>query len=699
MRKYPIEQYRNIGIIAHIDAGKTTTTERFLFYTGVSHKIGDTDDGNTVTDWMVQEKERGITITSAAISCFWTPMGLPKTKQNEYFINLIDTPGHIDFTAEVIRSLRVLDGAVVVFDGVSGVEPQSETVWRQADDYQVPRMCFINKLDRMGASFEGSLKSIWEKLTPNAVAMQLPIGLEGEHKGVIDLLKMKAVYFKGDMGEQVIEEEIPADMLEEAKKWRGMMLEKIVAEDDSATEKYLAGEEIAVDELRKVLRKATIANKLVPVFCGSSLKNKGTQLLIDAVCYYLPHPLDIAAVKGHDEKTGQEIELTTDDNGIMAGLAFKIATDPYVGSLVYVRVYSGVLKKGTYILNANTGEKIRVGRLVRMHAHDREEIDDLPAGDIGAIVGINATTGQTLCDESHPVLLEKVEFPDPVIQAKIEPKTKEDQEKMGNALHKLTSEDPTFQVKKDAETGDTIISGMGELHLEIMVDRMQREFNVNLNFGKPQVAYRETIRNEANGEGKYQKQTGGRGQYGHAKITIKPIERGKGFVFVNNIKGGVIPREFINPIEKGIIEAMDRGIVAGYPLSDIEVSLYDGSYHDVDSSEQSFKIAGSMAFQDAAKKASPVILEPIMAVDVTMPAEYFGDVIGDINSRRGRIEETMDKMNTKILKTKVPLANMFGYMTTLRSMTQGRGTFVMQFDHYEEVPANIAKDIVEGKIK
>ncbi|HQI74403.1 MAG TPA: elongation factor G [Candidatus Pacearchaeota archaeon] len=697
MRSHPIEKYRNIGIIAHIDAGKTTTTERVLFYTGVSHKVGNIDEGDTTTDWMEQERERGITIVSAAVTCFWTPTALPKTNENQYFINLIDTPGHIDFTAEVIRSLRVLDGAVVVFDGVSGVEPQSETVWRQANDYNVPRMCFINKLDRMGASFVNSLDSIHKKLTPNAVAMQIPIGLEADHQGSVDLLLMKALYFKGANGEIMEEAEIPDNLKEEAENWRAKMIEKIVAEDDVLMEKYLEGKEIAVDELRTVLRKATIAGKLVPVFCGSALKNKGVQPVLDAVCYYLPNPLDIPPVKAHELKTGNEVQRKTDDNEPLAALAFKVATDPYVGSLVYVRVYSGVLKKGTYVYNSSADEKQRIGRLVRMHSNDREEIEELPAGDIGAIVGISAKTAQTLCDESNPVILEKVEFPEPVIQAKIEAKTKEDQEKMSVALHKLTEEDPTFKVKKDQETGETIISGMGELHLEIMVDRMRREFKVNLDSGRPQVAYRETIKSETEGECKYVRQSGGKGQYGHVKIKVKPLERGKGFEFIDEIKGGVIPREFIKPVEQGIKEALDKGVVAGYPITDVSVTLYDGSYHEVDSSEAAFKIAGSIAFKDAAKAANPVILEPIMKVDVTMPTEYFGDVIGDINSRRGRIEDTQDSMNLKKINSLVPLANMFGYMTTLRSITQGRGTFIMQFDHYEEVPANIAKEIQEAR--
>lgn len=699
MRTVPIEKYRNIGIIAHIDAGKTTTTERILYYTGVSHKIGDIDDGDTTTDWMEQEKERGITITSAAITCFWNPLDLPKTEENKHLINIIDTPGHIDFTAEVIRSLRVLDGAVVVFDGVSGVEPQSETVWRQADDYKVPRMCFINKLDRMGASFVNSFKSITDKLTPNAVAMQLPIGLEGDHNGVIDLLKMKAIYFEGSMGQDMKEEEIPEEMKAEAEEWREKMVEKIAGEDDALMEKYLNGDEISIDELRAAARKATIANKLVPTFCGSSLKNKGTQPLLDAIIYYLPNPLEVVAVTGTDPNSGEIVTRKTDDDEPLAALAFKVATDPFVGTIVYTRVYSGKLKKGTYVYNSTTGEKERIGRLVRMHAIKREEIDEICAGDIGAVIAGKAVTGQTLCDPDKPVLLEKVEFPEPVIDIQIEPKTKEDQEKMGVALKKLTEEDPTLQVKKNEDTGETILSGMGELHLDIMIDRMKREFKVGLNTGKPQVAYKETLRAEGASDYKYVRQSGGKGQYGHVKIKIKPLERGKGFEFINEIKGGSIPKEYIGPVEKGVKEALGKGVLAGYPLIDVAVTLWDGSYHEVDSSEMAFKIAGSMATQEAAKASSPALLEPIFAVEVVMPPEYFGDVIGDLNSRRGRVEETSDKGNLKVVDAKVPLSNMFGYMTTLRSITQGRGTFTMQFDGYEEVPQNIAKDIVEGKTK
>ncbi len=608
MRTHDIKQYRNIGIIAHIDAGKTTTTERIMFYAGVSHKIGGVDDGDTVTDWMEQEKERGITIVSAAVTCFWTPTHLEKTKENENFINIIDTPGHIDFTAEVIRSLRVLDGAVVVFDGVSGVEPQSETVWRQANDYKVPRVAFINKLDRMGASFEKSLESIHKKLTPNAVALQIPIGLEENHIGSIDLLLEKALYFTGAGGETMETKDIPDEYKEQAAEWRAKMLEKVVAEDDTLMEKYLNGEDISVDELRAVLRTATIANKLVPVLCGSALKNKGVQPILNAVSYYLPNPLDVPAVEAIDLKTEETVLRKTEDDGPLAVLAFKVATDPYVGQLVYVRVYSGTLRKGTYVYNTNTGDKERVGRLVRMHSNDREEIEVLGAGDIGAIVGAKAKTADTLCDVNDQVLLEKVEFPEPVIQAKIEPKTKEDQERMGVALHKLIEEDPTFHVSKDDETGETIISGMGELHLEIMIDRMRREFNVGLNSGKPQVAYRETITADSQAESKYVRQSGGKGQYGHVKIKLRPLEEGEGFNFVDEIKGGVIPKEYIKPIKKGLIEAMDKGVVAGYPMTDIEVTLYDGSYHEVDSSESAFKIAGSMAFKEGAKKAAPILL-------------------------------------------------------------------------------------------
>ncbi len=697
-RAYPLEKYRDIGIIAHIDAGKTTVSERILFYTGVSHKIGEVHEGQAIMDWMEQERERGITITSAATTCFWTPQGLEKNKENEYQINIIDTPGHIDFTAEVQRSLRVLDGAVVVFDGVSGVEPQSETVWRQADKYNVPRICFINKLDRMGASFENSLDSIYKKLSTNAVPLQIPIGQEESLEGAIDLMEMKALKFSGDFGQAIEKIDIPADLLESAKEWRDKMLEKIAGEDESLLEKYLAKEEISVEELRKVLRKATIDYKLVPVLCGSALKNKGVQPLLDAVCYYLPSPADVPAIKGTKLKTGEEDSRSSKDDSPFSALAFKVATDPYVGTLTFFRVYSGSLTTGSYVLNSTTGEKERIARILRMHAAGRDEIKEVFTGDIVATVGLKDTsTGHTLCDENNPIILEKITFPEPVISIRIEPKTKVDQEKMGLSLKKLSEEDPTFRTNTDLETGETIISGMGELHLEIITDRMRREFKVEANVGKPQVAYKETIKEEAEAEGKYIRQSGGRGQYGHVYLRVAPLERGKGFEFVDEIKGGIIPREFIPAVEKGIKEAMGKGVLAGYPLVDMEVTLYDGSYHDVDSSEVAFKIAGSMALQEATRKAKLVILEPIMKLEVITPEESFGDAIGDLASRRGKIEETNDRVNMKVIDAKVPLAEMFGYATALRSLTEGRGTFTMEFDHYGEVPQNIAQGIIEGK--
>ena len=705
-RQYPIEKVRDFGIIAHIDAGKTTVSERILFYTGVSHKIGEVHEGDTVMDWMEQERERGITITSAATTCFWVPTykrEAGKTEDElkkvyEHRFNIIDTPGHIDFTVEVKRSMRVLDGAVVVFDGVSGVEPQSETNWHYADEYKVPRMCFINKLDRTGASFENSYKSILERLTPNAIPVQLPIGLEGDFEGVVDLLKMKAYKFQGDMGEKIIEEEIPASMKEEATKRRKELIEKIVEQDDEAMGNYLEGKEPDIDALKKILRKATIANTLIPVLCGSALKNRGVQLLLDAVVDYLPSPVDLPPVKAVDPKTGAEVARAPKDDAPLAALAFKIASDPFVGSLTFFRVYSGTMKRGSYVLNSTKGEKERIGRMVRMHANHREEVEEIYSGDLGAIVGLkNTTTGDTLCDEENPVILEKITFPEPVISLRIEPKTKADQEKMGIALRRLGEEDPTFRVSGDAETGETIIWGMGELHLEIIVDRMKREFNVEANVGRPQVAYRETIKKTAEAEGKYIKQSGGRGQYGHVYLRVEPLEKGKGFEFVSEIKGGAIPQEFISPVEKGVKESLERGIVAGYTLTDIKATLYDGSYHDVDSSEAAFKIAGSMALQEAAKRANPIILEPIMAVQTIVPADFMGDVTGDISSKRGKIEAMNDRANTKIIDAMVPLSEMFGYATKLRSMTQGRGNFTMEFDHYDEVPANVAQLIKEGK--
>ncbi|MFH1656426.1 MAG: elongation factor G [Candidatus Nealsonbacteria bacterium] len=704
-RQYPLERVRDIGIIAHIDAGKTTVSERILFYTGISHKIGEVHDGAAIMDWMEQEQERGITITSAATTCFWLPSDIDKDKdleirkkEHEVRINIIDTPGHIDFTAEVQRSLRVLDGAVVIFDGVAGVEPQSETVWRQADKYKVPRICFINKLDRIGADFEKSFKSILEKLTTNAVAVQIPIGEEDKLSGVIDLIKMKALIFDGDFGQIIKEEDIPENLLKTAKQWREKMIEKIAAEDEKLLEKYLAGEEISLKELKEVLRKSVIDYKLVPVFCGSALKNKGVQPLLDAVCDYLPNPGELPPVVGIHPKTEEEEKRKATDDESFSALAFKVATDPYVGTLIYFRVYSGTLEAGSYALNSVTGEKERIGRILRMHAAEREEVKQVFTGDIAATVGLkNTKTGNTLCDPQKPIVLEKIEFPEPVISIRIEPKSKADQEKMGVALKKLSDEDPTFRIKGDIETGETIISGMGELHLEVLVDRMKREFSVEASVGRPQVAYKETIKQEMEAEAKYIKQSGGRGQYGHVWLRVKPLERGTGFKFIDAIKGGSIPKEFIPAVEKGVKEATDKGVVAGYPLIDVEATLYDGSYHDVDSSENAFKVAGSMAFQQAAKKAKPVLLEPIMKLEVVVPDNFFGDTVGDLSSRRGRIEETNDRLNLKIIDAKVPLSEIFGYATTLRSLTEGRGNFTMEFSSYEEVPSNIAQEIVEGK--
>jgi len=697
-RLYPIEKIRDIGIIAHIDAGKTTATERVLFYTGISHSIGEVHDGKAIMDWMVQERERGITITSAATTCFWTPSNLERKKENKYRINIIDTPGHIDFTAEVQRSLRVLDGGVVVFDGVAGVEPQSETVWHQADKFKVPRICFINKLDRTGASFEKSLESIWQRLSSNAVALQLPIGEEEKHEGVIDLLTMKALKFEGDFGQNVVEADIPQDLKAKAEEWRKKMVEKIAAEDEKLLEKFLSEKEISIDELKEVLREATINYKLVPVFCGSALKNKGIQPLLDAVCYYLPDPRDLPSTKGTDPKTGEEIEREPSDSAPFAALAFKIAADPYTGTLTFFRVYSGSLKKGSYVLNSTTREKERIGRILRMHANSREEVEEIYAGEIVATVGLkNTATGHTLCDPDHPIILEKITFPEPVISIRIEPKSKADQEKLSLSLKKLSEEDPTFKIKGDLETGETIISGMGELHLEIITDRMKREFKVEASVGRPQVAYKETIVGNAEAEGKYIRQSGGRGQYGHVWLRVEPKERGEGFEFVDEIKGGIIPKEFIPAVRKGIKEAMDKGVLAGYPMVDLTAVLYDGSFHDVDSSEAAFKIAASMAFQAAAKRAKTVLLEPIMRLEVIIPSEFFGDTIGDLGAKRGKIDETKDRLNLKVIDAKVPLAEMFGYATSLRSMTEGRGTFTMEFDHYDQVPGNIAQEIIEGK--
>jgi len=700
MREYPIEKTRDIGIIAHIDAGKTTVSERILYYTGVSHKIGEVHEGEATMDWMEPERERGITITSAATTCFWTQTyKTPEERaKKEFRINLIDTPGHIDFTVEVQRSLRVLDGAVVVFDGVAGVEPQSETVWHQADKFQVPRICFINKLDRMGASFVNSLASIRERLNPNAVPVQLNIGLESNFEGVIDLLRMKAFTFSGDKGEIINEIPIPQNLLPEAEKYRHELLEKIVETDDALTNRYLEGEEISVEELRKALRKATIESKIVPVFCGSALRNKGVQFLLDGVVDYLPSPADLPPVKGFDPKTGSEIMRHASDNEPFTALAFKIATDPFIGNLAYFRVYSGTLKRGSYILNATKNQKERAGRIVRMHADHREEVEEVFAGDIAALVGLKSTTtGDTLCDESHPIILEKIEFPEPVISMRIEPKTKADQEKMSLALRKLSEEDPTFQVHSDQETGETIIAGMGELHLDVIVDRLRREFKVEADTGRPQVAYKETIKGTAEAEGKYIRQSGGRGQYGHVWLRVEPLERGKNIEFVDAIRSGTIPQEFIPAVEKGVREAAQKGVLAGYPLQDMRITLYDGSFHEVDSSEFAFKIAASMALQEAVKKANPILLEPIMKIQVIVPAKFLGEVTGDLNSRRARIEQISDRLDSKIIDAKVPLAEMFGYVTNLRSLTEGRGFMTMEFDHYEEVPKNITEQIIAGR--
>ena len=693
-RKYPIEKYRNIGIIAHIDAGKTTTTERVLFYTGISHKIGEVHEGEATMDWMEQEKERGITITSAATTCFW----------QDCQVNIIDTPGHVDFTVEVERSLRVLDGGVVVFDGKEGVEPQSETVWRQADKYNVPRLCFINKIDKEGADFFFSLSSIWNRLNPNAVAVQIPIGMRGDFKGVVDLMKMKALYFEGDMGEKVVEAEIPADHLEQAKEYREKMVERISETDDALTEKFLGGEEISIEELKKALRQAVIDVKLFPVYCGTALRNKGIQPVLDGVVDYLPSPIDIPPAKGTDAKTNEEIEIKADDNGSFSALAFKVATDPFVGQLTFFRVYSGMVKAGSYVLNSTKEEKERIGRILQMHANHREEVEEIYSGGIGALVGMKyTTTGDTLCNPEKPVVLESITFPEPVISIAIEPKTKADQEKMGMALKKLAEEDPTFRVHTDEESGQTIIEGMGELHLDIIVDRMKREFKVEANVGRPQVAYRETIKEKAQAEGKYIRQSGGRGQYGHCWLRVEPLEPGGGFEFVSEIKGGAIPQEFIPPIEKGAKEALENGVVAGYPLVDIKVAVYDGSFHDVDSSEAAFKIAGSLAVQEAVKRAKPIVLEPIMKVEVTTPENFMGDVVGDLNAKRGQIQEMEDRgegnARVKVIKATAPLASMFGYATALRSMSQGRANYAMEFDHYEEVPRNVAEEIKGGEKK
>lgn len=699
-RDYPIEKTRNIGIIAHIDAGKTTVSERVLFYTGLSHKIGEVHEGDTVMDWMEQERERGITITAAATTAFWNPTDGGNDPAKKIKINLIDTPGHIDFTVEVKRSLRVLDGAVVVFDGVAGVEPQSETNWRYADDYNVPRLCFINKLDRLGASFQNSFDSILDRLSPNAVKVQIPDGHEDQFKGVIDLLKMKYYTFEGERGEKVVENEIPENFKSQAEKEHAILMEKIVENDEEAMSEYLDGKTISIERLKAILRKAVVAGSIYPVFCGSALKNKGVQLVLDGVADYLPSPIDRPAVKGTNLKTKEAVTRNHADSDPFSALAFKVATDPYVGQLTFFRVYSGTLTAGSYVLNSTTGQQERISRIVQLHANQREEIKEVFAGGIAATVGLKDTkTGDTLCDPNNPLLLEKIEFPEPVISLRIEPKTKADQEKMGIALKKLSDEDPTFKIKSDAETSETIISGMGELHLEVLVDRMKREFSVEANVGRPQVAYKETVTMQSQAEGKYIKQSGGRGQFGHCWLRIEPLERGKGFEFVNEIKGGAIPEEFINPIQKGVKEAMDKGVVAGFPVVDVRAVVYDGSYHEVDSSEIAFKMAGSIAFQEGVKRAKPVVLEPIMNVEVIVPEKSLGEATGDLASRRGQINSVNDRgtLGLKVIESKVPLSEMFGYATSLRSFSEGRGNFTMEFSHYDPVPQNITEMIKEGK--
>ncbi len=688
-RLSPLDKYRNIGIMAHIDAGKTTTTERILYYTGVSHKIGEVHEGTATMDWMEQEQERGITITSAATTCSW----------NDHRINIIDTPGHVDFTIEVERSLRVLDGAVAVFCSVGGVEPQSETVWRQADKYGVPRIAFINKMDRVGADFFRGVQMIKDRLKANPVPIQLPVGKEDQYKGIIDLVTMKAIIWDEEsLGAKFHEEDIPVDLIDEATEWREKLVEEISSHDDLLMEKYLAGDPLTEEEIKASIRSCTINIQIIPVVCGSAFKNKGVQNLLDAVVDYMPSPLDIPAIKGLDE-SGNEVERKADDKEPFSALGFKIMTDPFVGQLTFIRVYSGVLQSGSYVYNATKGKKERIGRLLKMHANKREEIKEVYAGDIAAAVGLKyTTTGDTLCSEDYPVVLESIEFPEPVISIAIEPKTKSDQEKLGLSLQKLASEDPSFRVKTDEETGQTIISGMGELHLEIIVDRMMREFKVEANVGKPQVAYRETIGKKVKVEGKFVRQSGGRGQYGHVWLEVEPQEPGKGYLFVDAIKGGVVPREYIPAVDKGIQEAMDTGVMAGFPVVDIKVTLIDGSYHEVDSSEMAFKIAGSMGFKEGCQKAGPVLLEPIMSVEVVVPEEYMGDVIGDLNSRRGRIMGMDSRAGAQIVSSMVPLANMFGYSTDLRSATQGRATYAMTFDHYEPVPKSVSDEIV-AKVK
>ncbi len=684
-RKVPLEKTRNIGIMAHIDAGKTTTTERILYYTGMTYKIGEVHEGTATMDWMVQEQERGITITSAATTCFW----------GDHRINIIDTPGHVDFTIEVERSLRVLDGAVAVFCGVGGVEPQSETVWRQADKYRVPRIAFVNKMDRVGADFDRVVTQIRERLGAKPIPLQLPLGAEENFRGVIDLVGMRAIIWDEEsLGARFHSEEIPSELLPAAEVAREALLEVAADCDEALMEKYLGGDAISEQEVKRALRSGTLAMQIVPVLCGSAFKNKGVQPLLDAVVDYLPSPLDIPPVEGLNPVTGEKETRETSDDAPFAALAFKIMTDPFVGSLTFFRVYSGRLESGSYVFNSTKGKKERIGRLLKMHANKREEIKEVFAGEIAAAVGLrDTTTGDTLCDESRPIVLESIEFPEPVISVAIEPKTKADQEKLGISLQKLAAEDPSFRVSTDKETGQTILSGMGELHLEIIVDRLLREFKVDANVGKPQVAYRETVRKAAEAEYKHVRQTGGRGQYGHVLLRVEPLGRGKGFEFVDAIKGGVIPREYIPAVEKGVVEASERGVLAGYPIVDVKVTLLDGSYHEVDSSELAFKIAGSIAFQDAAKRADPVILEPIMLVEVVVPEEFAGAVFGDLNSRRGRIQGMDARGGAQVIRAHVPLAEMFGYATDLRSMSQGRATYTMQFSHYEPVPQAISEEI------
>ncbi len=687
-RQVPLEKTRNIGIMAHIDAGKTTTTERILFFTGRVHKIGEVHDGAATMDWMVQEQERGITITSAATTCQW----------KGHSINIIDTPGHVDFTVEVERSLRVLDGAVAVFCSVGGVEPQSETVWRQADKYGVPRIAYINKMDRVGADFFRGISMIADRLGSNPVPIQLPIGMEDKFKGIVDLVTMKATIYIDDIGTVGNVTDVPEDMLSQVQEYREKLLEAAAEVDEELMMKYLEGEEISEKELKEAIRQGTVDLKFIPVLCGSSFKNKGVQPLLDAVVDYMPSPLEVPAITGINPDTEQEETRPSDDNAPFAALAFKIMSDPYVGKLTFFRVYSGVLTSGSYIMNSTKGKKERIGRILRMHANHREDVDEVRAGDIAAAVGIkDVSTGDSLCDEKKRIILESMQFPEPVIHIAIEPKTKADQEKLGGTLAKLAEEDPTFKMRTDEETGQTIISGMGELHLEIIVDRLKREFKVDCNVGRPQVAYKETIRKAVKAEGKFVRQSGGRGQYGHCWVEFEPMEPGTGFVFESKIVGGVIPKEYISPIGAGIEESLQNGILAGYPVLDIKATVVDGSYHDVDSSEMAFKIAGSMAFKAAAAKANPVILEPIMKVDVTVPEEYMGDVIGDLNSRRGRIEGMEARSGAQTIHGYVPMAEMFGYATDLRSKTQGRGVYVMQIDHYDEVPKNIAEEIIKKR--